>query len=455
MSSQPIPSQALGSPVTFHRPASLPAASLPVAALPRSLRARTVLIVSPDLGQRRHLATTLSELRWRVLEADCGAAAWTHATETPIEAVLVDSWLPDLDLNEFLEEFRRQHPRVDLLLTDGMQVKGAPRCSYHQELLFALRRSAPTDTAAWNAAPVLDSRSSEAAIPVATAASDLSMEATRSVSADPARRIVSEVEPLPGLIGRAPAMLEVSRRVRLVAPHRTPVLIEGPTGTGKERVAESLHRLSERAARPFVAINCAAIPEALLEAELFGHTRGAFTGAVQGRTGRIESADGGTLFLDEIGEMPLALQAKLLRFLECGELQRVGENSTVRVDVRIVAATHQHLSADARAGRFRADLYHRLAVFLIRTPALVTHAQDLPLLVEHTLRRLGERMPVKRIDAEAMERLVAHRWPGNVRELEHVLERAAILAADSPWIRASEIEFGDEEDASAEIISSQ
>jgi DNA-binding NtrC family response regulator len=419
--------------------------SLPAAALPRSLRTRTVLIVSPDLGQRRHLATTLGELRWRVLEADCGAAAWTHAAETPIEAVLVDSWLPDLDLNEFLEEFRRQHPRVDLLLTDGMQAKGAPRCSYHQELLFALRRSAPSDTAAWNAAPVLDLPSADASI------STVSREAPSLVSAEAARRTSSEVEPLPGLIGRAPAMLEVSRRVRLVAPHRTPVLIEGPTGTGKERVAESLHRLSDRATRPFVAINCAAIPEALLEAELFGHTRGAFTGAVQGRTGRIESADGGTLFLDEIGEMPLALQAKLLRFLECGELQRVGENTTVRVDVRIVAATHQHLAADARAGRFRADLYHRLAVFLIRTPALTAHAQDLPLLVEHSLCRLGERMPVKRIDAEAMERLVAHRWPGNVRELEHVLERAAILAADSPWIRAREIEFGDEEDARDEM----
>ena len=444
MSSQPIPSQAPGSPVSFHRPASLPAA-----ALPRSLRTRTVLIVSPDLGQRRHLATTLSELRWRVLEADCGAAAWTHATETPIEAVLVDSWLPDLDLNEFLEEFRRQHPRVDMLLTDGMQVKGAPRCSYHQELLFALRRSGPSDTAAWNAAPALDASPLDALLPTVSA------ESSGAVQTESARRIASEVEPLPGLIGRAPAMLEVSRRVRLVAPHRTPVLIEGPTGTGKERVAESLHRLSDRAARPFVAINCAAIPEALLEAELFGHTRGAFTGAVQGRTGRIESADGGTLFLDEIGEMPLALQAKLLRFLECGELQRVGENATVRVDVRIVAATHQHLAADARAGRFRADLYHRLAVFLIRTPALVTHAQDLPLLVEHILRRLGERMPVKRIDAEAMERLVAHRWPGNVRELEHVLERAAILAADSPWIRASEIEFGDDEEAPAEMASPQ
>ena len=153
--------------------------------------------------------------------------------------------------------------------------------------------------------------------------------------------------------------------------------------------------------------------------------------------------------------MPLALQAKLLRFLECGELQRVGENATVRVDVRIVAATHQRLAADARAGRFRADLYHRLAVFLIRTPALATHAQDLPLLVEHILHRLGERMPVKRIDAEAMERLVGHHWPGNVRELEHVLERAAILAADSPWIRTSEIEFGDEEDVPAELASPQ
>ncbi len=173
-------------------------------------------------------------------------------------------------------------------------------------------------------------------------------------------------------------MLEVSRRIRLVAPRSTPVLIEGPTGSGKELVAEALHRLSTRSRKPFVAINCAAIPEALLEAELFGHTRGAFTGAVQGRVGRIESADGGTLFLDEIGEMPLALQAKLLRFVESGELQRVGDNETVKVDVRIVAATHRPLAQHTQDGRFRADLYYRLAVFLIRTPALADHAQDLP-----------------------------------------------------------------------------
>ena len=237
-------------------------------------------------------------------------------------------------------------------------------------------------------------------------------------------------------------MLEVSRRVRLVAPRLTPVLIEGPTGSGKEIVAEAIHRLSTRSRKSFVAINCAAIPEALLEAELFGHTRGAFTGAVQGRVGRIETADGGTLFLDEIGEMPLALQSKLLRFVECGELQRVGDNETVKVDVRIVAATHQPLAHHALSGDFRSDLYYRLAVFLIRTPSLVEHIEDLPRLVDHFMQRLGRETPVKRLDQAALAKLAAHDWPGSVRELEHVLERGVILAGDQPVLTSSEIDFG-------------
>jgi DNA-binding NtrC family response regulator len=249
-------------------------------------------------------------------------------------------------------------------------------------------------------------------------------------------------ERLPELIGNAACMLEVSRRIRLVAPRSTPVLIEGPTGSGKELVAEALHRLSTRSRKPFVAINCAAIPEALLEAELFGHTRGAFTGAVQGRTGRIEAADGGTLFLDEIGEMPLALQSKLLRFVECGELQRVGDNDTVKVDVRIVAATHQALAQQTQTGGFRSDLYYRLAVFLIRTPSLAEHAQDLPLLVEHFMQKMGREAPVKRVDPGAMAKLEAHDWPGNVRELEHVLERGVILAGDEAILTTREIDFG-------------
>jgi DNA-binding NtrC family response regulator len=191
-----------------------------------------------------------------------------------------------------------------------------------------------------------------------------------------------------------------------------------------------------------VAINCAAIPEALLEAELFGHTRGAFTGAVQRRIGRIESADGGTLFLDEIGEMPLALQSKLLRFVECGELQRVGDNETVKVDVRIVSATHRPLAQHAQTGTFRSDLYYRLAVFLIRTPSLAEHTQDLPLLVDHFMRQMGREAPVKRVTPNAMAKLTTHEWPGNVRELEHVLERGAILAGDEALLTAEEIDFG-------------
>jgi DNA-binding NtrC family response regulator len=418
-------------------------------------RARIVLIACSDPSSRERLSQSLSGLRWQVLEAPGGAEAWVASQAvTQLEALLIDPWLPDLNVAEFLRDFHREHPQVALMMTDGATVEGSARSPYHQELLYALRRSQDGDTVAWQAASaaqearesdpsqlpplalhraVLPERSQEAALPA---------ESFRTAAEITSRREASAVERIPELIGSSPAMLEVSRRIRLVAGRSTPVLIEGPTGSGKELVAEALHRLSARSRKPFVAINCAAIPEALLEAELFGHTRGAFTGAVQGRIGRIESADGGTLFLDEIGELPLALQAKLLRFFESGELQRIGDNETVKVDVRIVAATHQPLAEDAQKGNFRADLYYRLAVFLIRTPALVEHMEDLPQLVGHFLELMGRKSPVKRIDSGAMARLAGHAWPGNVRELEHVLERAAILAGDEPVISAAEIDFG-------------
>jgi len=206
-------------------------------------------------------------------------------------------------------------------------------------------------------------------------------------------------------------------------------------------VAKALHRLSDRVGKPFAVLNCAAIPEALLEAELFGHTRGAFTGAVQSRTGKIEAAHGGTLFLDEIGEMPIALQAKMLRFLECGELQRVGDNEMMRVDVRVIAATHQPLEEQTKERTFRSDLYHRLAVFPIEVPALRTRMEDVSLLAEHFLEQLGQVMPRKRLTAEAEAKLMEHTWPGNVRELMHVLERAAILSGDKMEIGTEEIRF--------------
>jgi transcriptional regulator with GAF, ATPase, and Fis domain len=234
-------------------------------------------------------------------------------------------------------------------------------------------------------------------------------------------------------------MVELARTIRLVAPRTATVLIEGETGTGKEVVAQAVHRLSPRAAKAFVVLNCAAIPEALLEAELFGHTRGAFTGAVQSRTGRIEAAHGGSLFLDEIGEMPIGLQAKMLRFLENGEIQRVGDNETVRVDVRVIAATHQPLEMRAKAGDFRLDLYHRLAVFPIDIPPLRERLVDIAALSEHFLALLGRTSPRKVLSAAGLDKLCGHDWPGNVRELAHILERASILAEDSPTLRAEDI----------------
>ncbi len=448
-------------------------ASVTVLPTPARIRPRTALVASADRSFRQRLTHILTGLRWQVREAEGGAQAWAEAENTPVEAVIVDTWLPDLDVNEFLRDFRGSFPNVDLVTANGASQQDGPRGPYRQELLYAMRRSQDTDTAAWNTAPALNQPvnqplhqslnqsgtqndrwpfQSQAAQTNGTSALRESAPvgaASHKPAAPtpirielPVRADSAATERLPELIGNAHCMLEVSRRVRLVAPRMTPVLIEGPTGSGKELVAEALHRLSARSRNPFVAINCAAIPESLLEAELFGHTRGAFTGAVQGRTGRIEAADGGTLFLDEIGEMPLALQSKLLRFVECGELQRVGDNETVKVDVRIIAATHRPLAEHAHNGSFRSDLYYRLAVFLIRTPALSEHAEDLPLLVEHFLQKMGRDTPVKRLDETTMAKLAAHDWPGNVRELEHVLERGIILAGDEPVLTAEDIDFG-------------
>jgi DNA-binding NtrC family response regulator len=426
------------------------------------------LVVSSDRNFRQRLTETLSDLRWQVREAEGGAQAWSESQTATPEAVIVDSWLPDLNLAEFLKDFRTSFPEVDLVTASGTTAQESPRGPYRQELLYALRRSQDNDTAIWNAAPALNNPSQlpdllqanlwpvpslaeiapPAISPLSSSPDVIYSHASLPLTIPPQAELPAVgVEPtsserLPEMIGYAPCMLEVSRRVRLVAPRSTPVLIEGPTGSGKELVAEALHRLSTRSRKPFVAINCAAIPEALLEAELFGHTRGAFTGAVQGRVGRIEAADGGTLFLDEIGEMPLGLQSKLLRFVECGELQRVGDNEKVKVDVRIIAATHQALSQHTQSGGFRADLYYRLAVFLIRTPSLAEHTADLPLLVNHFLARMGREAPIKRVDPGALAKLTAHDWPGNVRELEHVLERAAILAGEEAVITAREIDFG-------------
>jgi formate hydrogenlyase transcriptional activator len=244
-------------------------------------------------------------------------------------------------------------------------------------------------------------------------------------------------------IGSSPALRDVLRRARQVAPTDATVLISGETGTGKELLARALHRWSRRAARPFVAVNCAAIPHGLIASELFGHERGAFTGALQRRLGRFEQAAGGTLFLDEVGELPPETQVALLRVLAERSFERLGGASPIGADVRIVAATHRDLAQAAAAGAFRSDLYYRLDVFPLELPPLRERGADVRLLVERFVARAAQRAGkrFRGIRADTFERIEAHSWPGNVRELQNVVERSVILceselfALDESWLR--------------------
>ena len=234
---------------------------------------------------------------------------------------------------------------------------------------------------------------------------------------------------LPNIIGRSAAVQDVLRQVHLVAPTDATVLIQGETGTGKEVIACAIHGLSRRSSSPLIKLNCAALPSALLESELFGHERGAFTGALSQRIGRFELADKGTLFLDEIGDLPVELQPKLLRVLQEQEFERLGSNRTVRINVRIVAATNRNLVRMVAEGRFRADLFYRLSIFPIPLPALRDRREDVPLLIRHFVNEYAQRMN-KQIDVipqAAMDAMERYSWPGNIRELQNFIARAVIL----------------------------
>lgn len=237
------------------------------------------------------------------------------------------------------------------------------------------------------------------------------------------------------MVGRSPAMTEVYKSIGRVAPKNVTVLIRGESGTGKELVARSLYQHSNRSDKPFLAVNCAAIPEALLESELFGHEKGAFTGADRQRIGKFEQCNEGTIFLDEIGDMPLMLQGKILRLIQDQRFERVGGNQTIQTDVRIITATHRDLETMSEAGTFRSDLYYRLNVFEIEIPALRNRPEDLPLLVGHFIHRASRELDqdVNRVSDDAMEALSSYDWPGNIRELQSVLKKA-VLNATGPLL---------------------
>ncbi|QNN47989.1 nitrogen regulation protein NR(I) [Thermomonas brevis] len=371
--------------------------------------AAQVWIVDDDRSVRFVLAAALGEAGFRVTAfADAGEVLDALASGRAPDLLLTDVRMPGDSGLVLLDKLKAQRPRLPVIVmsahTDVASTAGAFRGGA-QEFL-----SKPFDM-------------DEAVALVRRALPEQSIER----AALPA---VSPPEPAQALIGQAPAMRELFRAIGRLAQVPLSVLITGETGTGKELVARALHRESPRASRPFVALNTAAIPAELLESELFGHEAGAFTGAHKRHIGRFEQADGGTLFLDEIGDMPAALQTRLLRVLAEGEFFRVGGRELIRVDVRVVAATHQPLEALVEQGRFRADLLHRLDVVRLRLPPLRQRREDIPQLaarfLAHAARKLG--VPAKTLSAPALERLRAHAWPGNVRELENVCWRLAALA---------------------------
>jgi two-component system response regulator HydG len=246
------------------------------------------------------------------------------------------------------------------------------------------------------------------------------------------RQQIDEKFGFEGVVGNSPKMLRVLKDLRLYAPAPAPVIILGENGTGKELAARALHYNSPRRAKPFAAMNCAALNENLLDDEMFGHVDGAYTGSKGARKGRFEYADGGTLFLDEVGDMPLSLQAKLLRVLEGGEVIRIGTNDPIKVDVRIIAATNKDIEREVEAGRFRRDLYHRLKVGTVRLPPLREHREDIPQLVQHFLREFSKRYarPAPKVAPAVWKALEGHDWPGNVRELRNLLESMVLLDQD-------------------------
>ncbi len=384
-----------------------------------------LLIIDDDPDVRYSLERLFSGDGWEMAFAASGEEGIDAAVKRAPDAVLLDVRLgAGMDGLEVLRGLRREHPHLPVVM---MTAHGTT-----QTAIEAMREGAFD----YLVKPFDAERMRE----VIASALRASRAMRGKVSYPPLSRKEEHDE---SIVGKTRAMQEVYKRIGQVSGSDAPVMITGETGTGKELVARAIVQHGVRAKKPFLAINCAAIPEGLIESELFGHERGAFTGAVERRIGKFEQCRGGTIFLDEIGDMPLATQAKLLRVLQEGELTRIGGRETVRAEVRILAATHADLEKAVAEKRFRQDLYYRLNVVRIHLPPLRERLEDLPLLVEDFLARRAreEGRPLKTVSREAFKRLAAHAWPGNVRELQNVIERATV-ACPTEIISAGDLQFG-------------
>jgi two-component system nitrogen regulation response regulator NtrX len=368
----------------------------------------SILVVDDERGILDQLEGILRDEGFSVTTAATGEDALAAVAREIFDLVLLDVWLPGIDGIEVLRQLRVAGHQLPVVLISGHATAELAVRAVREGALDFLEK------------PLVLER---VLVTVRNALAHARLE--RQLRAE-------REEEAPVLSGVSPAVAELRRQILLAAPTDSRVLITGPNGAGKEVVARLLHLHSRRAQAPFVAVNCAAIPGELIESELFGHLKGAFTGAVENKRGKFELADGGTMLLDEIGDMSLLTQAKVLRVLQESRFTRLGGSQEVRVDVRVIAATNKNLDEEITAGRFRQDLLFRINVIPIRIPGLEQRREDIPLLVEEFIRQFARRTGVrpKRVSGGAMEILQAHNWPGNVREVRNLVERLMIMVTD-------------------------
>jgi two-component system, NtrC family, response regulator AtoC len=380
-----------------------------------------ILVVDDEFGLRHALSRILGGEGHEVIVAENGESALRTINGTAPDLVLCDVRMPGMNGLEFLEQYRAKHVAGLVIMMSAYEddegvIEAMRRGAYDfigkpfraDQLLLTIRKAVERERLRQKVEQLQDE-----------------LSALRAPS---------------GIVGRGAAMQQVLAVAAKVARHPSTVLVTGESGTGKELIAGYLHSNSPRASEPLVAVNCGAIPENLLESELFGHAKGAFTGATAEKRGLFEEADGGTLFLDEIGELPAPLQVKLLRALQEGEIRRVGDNAARAVDVRVVAATARDLEAEVAANRFRADLYYRINVVRLHLPPLRDRREDIPEMVRHFIQLYGRRLglSVNAVSPSAMRLLMEYAWPGNVRELENVIERALVLA-EGPQVEPEQL----------------
>jgi len=372
-----------------------------------------VLIVDNDRAHAEVVAESLDRVGFHCRVATSGTEGESLIEQTPFDVVITDLVMSDIDGLGILKRTKSEQPDAEVILMTGHgTIPSAVEAMQQGAFNYLLK---PLDLGQLRA---ITERAAESA-------------RLRRANVELKRRL-DEKFGFEGVIGDSPQMREVIERLRRIAPTNASVLIQGETGTGKELVAQAIHQNSPRKNKPFVALNCAALSENILESELFGHVKGAFTDASTDRVGKFEYAHGGTMFLDEVGDMPMATQIKLLRVLENGEITRVGSNEPIKVNVRILSATNQNLEETILAGTFRNDLYHRLKVVTIRLPTLVQRSQDIPILIDYFTKQFASQhnKQLRGMSPAARRRILAYDWPGNVRQLRNVVESMVVVDYD-------------------------